>query len=137
MATNRKFAENNLTQTAVRMVAQTASRTQNGALSGDPVRVGQIPGVALGDADAAGEGVMQLDGVFEHLVGGVNLDASAADANVAVYGGDAIYFNEANTPPLSKRASGGILFGYAVGDHNVQLVASGATTTKCNVRTGR
>jgi predicted RecA/RadA family phage recombinase len=138
MAVNRKFAEGNLTQTAVRLVAQTASRTNNKALSGDPVRVGQIPGVALIDADADGLGTMQLDGVFEHLVGGIDSSgASAADANSAVKGGDAIYFDESKTPPLSKRSSGGILFGYAVGDHNVQLVASGATTTKTLVRTGR
>lgn len=136
MALNRRFAEGNKTQTAVIVVAQTAARTNNKALSGDPVRMGQVPGVALIDADADRKATIQLDGVFEHLVAGVALDASAADANAVVYGGDAIYFNEANTPPLSKRASGGILFGYAVGDHNVQLVATGVLTTKILVRTG-
>lgn len=137
MAVDRVYAEGNITSKNLRLVSQTASRTNNIALSGDPVRVGQVPGVACSDADSDGKAPMFLDGVFNVLVAGVALDASGEDANSAVKGGDAVYFDESKTPPLSKRASGGVLWGYAFGDHNSELVASGATTTKCHVRLGR
>lgn len=137
MATNRLYAGNENNNTPlVKAIAQTASRTTNGALSGDPVRIGQLPGVSVKDCDSAQRTVVATDGVWNLLVAGIDSSgASSADANVAVAGGDIIYFDEAKTPPLSKRA-GGVRFGIAMGDHGVTLVASGATTTKCPVRVG-
>ena len=136
MATNRKYAQSNRVTPLVKALAQTASRTSNKPLSGDPVRIGQIPGVALVSTDANGRVVVQLDGVFQLLVAGIDSSGtSAADANVAVNGGDIIYFDEAKTPPLSKRA-GGVRFGYAMGDSGVEQVASGVTTTVISVQVG-
>lgn len=136
MATNRKFPGKEQTLPLLKAIAQTASRTSNGALSGDPVRIGQIPGVALIDCDSAQRTVVQIDGIFELLVAGIDSSGgSGADANVVVAGGDKVYFDESKTPPLSKRA-GGVFFGYVAADHGVTQVASGATTTKTNVKVG-
>ena len=129
MAKNRKFAQMAVTWPAVKVIAQTASRTANGALSGDPVVCGQMPGVALINADANGRATMQIDGIFSVAVTAKDASGvSGADANSAVMGGDKIYFDKDKTPPLSKRASG-IPWGIAVGDSGVQLVASGANGT--------
>lgn len=136
MATNRLFPGNNTTLQEMKCIAQTASRTSNHALSGDPVRIGQLPGVALRNADSNGETTVQTDGVFSLLVAGVDSSgASGVDANVVVAGGDKIYFNEASTPPLSRRA-GGVFFGYAHGDSGVTMVASGILITAIPVRVG-
>ena len=136
MATNRKYAQNNTVLPLVRATAQTAARTSNGALSGDPVVIGLLPGVALIDADASHRTVVQKDGIFNLLVAGIDSSGvSARDANVAVHGGDAIYFDKDTTPPLSKRA-GGIFFGYAFGDAGVELVASGDDDTVIPVQVG-
>jgi len=136
MATNRKYAGTNNVWPNVKVIAQTASRTSNHALANDPVVCGSKPGVALDDADSGGKTRMQVDGIFEILVGGVDSSGtSGADANVAVNGGDILYFDQAKTPPVSKRA-GGVRFGYAAGDSGVQMVASGATTTAINVQVG-
>lgn len=136
MATNRKYPGLEQTLPLLKAIAQTAARTSNGALSGDPVRIGQIPGVAVKDCDSAQRTVIQTDGVFELLVAGIDSSGgSGADANVVVAGGDKVYFDESKTPPLSKRA-GGVFFGYALGDSGVTLVASGVATTKINVKVG-
>jgi len=127
MATNRKYGQSDTIWPHVKVIAQTASRTSNHALSSDPVVCGQVPGVALDDADENGRTRMQVDGIFEIQVTGKDASGtSGADANVAVNGGDALYFDKDKTPPVSKRA-GGILFGYAVGDSGVAMVTSGAT----------
>ena len=137
MATNRKYTLGGAMKTTptVKMTAEDA-RTSNIAVSGDPVVIGQIPGVALIDADSGGKGVAALDGVFEVLVAGIDSSGtSGADANVAVNGGDQVYFDKTKAPPLSKRA-GGIKWGKVMADAGVQQVAAGATTTKCNVAVG-
>lgn len=136
MATYRKYAQKNIVWPNVKCIAQTASRTSNRALSNDPVRCGQKPGVALDNADSGGLTRMQVDGIFNLLVAGIDSSGtSGADANVAANGGDIVYFDEAKTPPLSKRA-GGVRFGYICGDSGVQQVASGATTTRTLVQVG-
>lgn len=137
MAVNRLYPQTNNTLPNAKAIAQTGSRTSNGALSGDPVRIGSLPGVAVEDADSSQRTVVQKDGIYKLLVAGIDSSGtSGADANVAVNGGDPIYFDEAKTPPLSKRA-GGTFFGYAFGDSGVELVASGATTTAIPVQVGR
>lgn len=137
MATNRLYPQSNNVLPDVKVIAQTAARTSNHALANDPVRCGQIPGVALDPADTTtGNTRMQRDGIWSLLVAGIDSSGtSGADANVAVNGGDKLYFDESKTPPVSKRA-GGVFFGYAFGDHAVQLVASGATTTVIPVQVG-
>jgi predicted RecA/RadA family phage recombinase len=97
--------------------------------SGDPVVIGQIPGVALVSEDSAGNTSVALEGVFNLLVAGIdNSGTSGADANKAVAVGDIIYYGTGDTPKLSKRADG-VQFGYALG-----TVASGATTTTIAVK---
>ena len=136
MATNRKYAQTNNVWPNVVVIAQTANRTSNHALANDPVVRGSVPGVALDNADSDGKTRMQKDGIFTLLVAGKDSSGtSGADANVAVNGGDILYFDQAKTPPVSKRA-GGVRFGYAVGDSGVELVASGSTTTSIDVQVG-
>ena len=82
----------------------------SGVLSGDPVVVGNLAGVALTDRDSSGNATVDFSGVYTLSVKGVN-DAG----NVAVAVGDAIYFVSGDTPKLSKKSGAGILFGYALG----------------------
>lgn len=134
MAVNRLYAQSVKTLPLIKCIAQTAARTSNHALSGDPVRIGTLTGVALLDADANGKTVPQIDGVFNLLVAGVDSGGtSGADRNVTVTGGDKLYFDEAQTPPLSKRA-GGTFFGYAMGDSGATMVTSGTLTTAIPVQ---
>lgn len=90
----------------------------SGVVSGDPVLIGQMPGVALTDRDASGNASVDFEGVYSLSVKGAN-DAG----NVAVAVGDPIYFVSGDTPKLSKKASG-TLYGYALA-----AVTSGSTTT--------
>ena len=136
MAKNLKYAQGNITGPLTKAIAQTASRTTNQPISGDPCMIGKIPAVALIDSDSDGRVTPQFDGIWEFLVAGVDSSGSAdSDANVAVNGGDEIFFDKDNTPPLSKRATGDH-FGWAMGDSGVQLVASGVLTTEINVKIG-
>lgn len=92
------------------------------ATSGEPVLLGLIPGVAATNAgdgnNDAGNITMATQGVFTLSVQGIN-----GSGNVAVAEGDHIYLVAANTPPLSKVATG-VLFGKALG-----TVGSGSTAT--------
>lgn len=98
----------------------------SGVVSGDPVQVGNLTGVALFDRDAAGKSTVDFQGVYNLSVKGVN-DAG----NVAVAAGDAIYFITGDTPKLSKKASG-TLFGFAKA-----AVTSGSTATIEVILVGR
>ncbi len=90
--------------------------------SGDPVRVGEVPGVAITKeaegGNAAGECTIALEGVFNLSVQGVD-----GGGNSAVALGDKIYYNDADTPVLNKKVAGK-LFGKALG-----TVGSGLTAT--------
>ena len=86
--------------------------------SGDPVRTGQRPGVALTNEDANGQTTCAENGVFSLSVKGVD-----GSGNVAVADGDILYYVDADTPVLSKKATG-VRFGYARG-----AVTSGGTAT--------
>lgn len=109
MATNRAHVEGRKLRVAV---ASTV-------VSGDPVVIGEMAGVALTDYDA-GDGKASIDfaGVWLLSVKGVN-----NAGNVAVAVGDPIFFVSGDTPKLSKKSSG-VFFGYAL-----EVVSSGATTT--------
>jgi len=74
--------------------------------SGDPVIVGNIPGVALTD-EVATFTTIDTEGVYDLLVHANDGGSSA----VAV--GDIIYYNSGNTPKLDK-AVAGVRFGYAL-----------------------
>lgn len=89
-----------------------------GTKSGDPVAVGQIPGVALEDRDSAGETTVDRGGVYTLAVKAVN---GAGNSVIAV--GDKLFFVEADSPRLSKKDTG-VFFGYAL-----KAVAAGATAT--------
>lgn len=109
MATNKVYDEG--TQIVV---------VQSGRTSGDPMVVGQIPGVALTSSETTTNNVtMQTDGVFRLSVKGEN-----ASGNNAVAIGDILYYEAGQTPPVNKDGTNGVRFGYAL-----DAVASGATTT--------
>jgi predicted RecA/RadA family phage recombinase len=80
----------------------------SGVESGDPVVVGQIPGVAIIDRDTAGKATIDTGGVYDLPTSGSGTSGSGV---VAV--GDKIYYKDGVTPPLCK-VSSGVLFGYAL-----------------------
>lgn len=85
--------------------------------SGDPVLVGQIPGVALTDEHADGTTTVKTNGVYTLHVEG---QAGAAASAVAV--GDILYYDAAGVAAqVNKDVTNGVRFGYALG-----AVASGA-----------
>lgn len=86
--------------------------------SNDPVICGQIPGLALTDESTDGETTVGLDDVAEFSVKGID-----SVGNSAVADGDIIYYVAADTPKLSKKATG-VRFGYARA-----AVTSGSTGT--------
>jgi predicted RecA/RadA family phage recombinase len=86
--------------------------------SGDPVLVGQLPGVALTDERADGTTSIDTKGVYDLSVKGVD-----AGGNSAVAVGDIIYYGTGDTPKLSKKVAG-VRFGIALG-----TVTSGSTAT--------
>ncbi|MET9339268.1 DUF2190 family protein [Nonomuraea sp. NPDC003804] len=88
-------------------------------VSGDPVLVGQIPGVALTKEDGDGFTTVKFDGVANLSVKGENQSGNSA---VAV--GDILYYEAGQTPPVNKDATNGVRFGYALG-----TVGAGATAT--------
>lgn len=81
---------------------------QTGKVSGDPFVVGQIPAVAMADADSNGNVVGRTVGVFD-----LNVKAVDGSGNSAVVVGDKIYYVSSDTPKLNKKATG-VLFGYAL-----------------------
>lgn len=87
--------------------------------SGDPVRWGELTGVALTDENTAGRTTVRFtNAVVEIPVKGVN-----GGGNSAVADGDELFYVDADTPKVSKKVTGR-LFGQAMG-----AVAAGATTT--------
>lgn len=109
MATNRKYATTRTLRLGV------ASPT----VSGDPVVVGGVVGVALTDYSADDAmATVDLGGAYDLSVKGVN-----GAGNVAVSVGDPLYFVSGDTPVLSKKATGSF-FGYAL-----EAIDSGATAT--------
>jgi hypothetical protein len=89
-----------------------------GKSSGDPVLKGTITGVCLTDTDASGNVVVDLGGIYDLSVKAVD---DSGNSGVAI--GDKIFYVAADTPKLSKKASG-YFFGYAL-----EVITSGATDT--------
>lgn len=90
----------------------------SGTASGDPVLVGTMTGVALEDRDSNGNAPVAFDGVYDLSVKAID-DAG----NSAVALGDHIYLVNADTPKLSKKASGNF-FGFAL-----EAITGGSTDT--------
>ncbi len=88
--------------------------------SGDPVRWGQLPGVALKDADTTNDVTpIATEGVYNMSVKG------ETTVNAAISAGDIIYLDGADgSAILNADSTNGVRWGYALED-----VASGATTT--------
>lgn len=95
-----------------------------GTVSCDPVLVGGIVGVAEIDRDTDGEATVATEGVFD-----LSVKAITDAGNEAIGIGDPLYINLADTPKISKKASGHF-FGYAL-----ETVSSGSTAT-INVKLG-
>jgi predicted RecA/RadA family phage recombinase len=88
-------------------------------VSGDPVLVGKLPGVALTTEDAVtGETTVKTNGVYNLAVLGHDGTAAAA---IAV--GDIVYYDTAATPKVNVKTTA-VRFGYALA-----AVSSGATAT--------
>ena len=88
-----------------------------GAISGDPVLIGGDVNGTMGavclvdrgsDTRYPASATVEVDGVFDLTVKGAN-----GAGNIAINEGDIIYYVAANTPKLSKIATG-IRFGIAV-----------------------
>lgn len=90
--------------------------------SGGPVRVGYRCGVALTaeseGGNASGYTTVKFDGVFD-----LSVKAVDDNGNSAVAIGDPLYYVDADTPKISKKASG-YAFGYAL-----EAIDSGSTAT--------
>lgn len=91
--------------------------------SGDPVRFGSLTGVALTDEAAGGNATGYTSVYFGPCVVDVSVKGIDGSGNSAVAAGDALFYVDADSPPLSKK-SAGYFFGYAL-----ETVGSGQTGT--------
>lgn len=91
--------------------------------SGDPVRYGNLCGVALTDESGGGNPTGYTSVDFGHAVYDLSVKAVDDSGNSAVAVGDAIFYVDADTPKLSKKQSG-YFFGFAM-----ETVTSGSTAT--------
>lgn len=87
--------------------------------SGDPVLVGQIPGIALINEETDGDVTVDTAGVYNLSVKGEN---NVGNSAVAI--GDILYYEAGQTPPINKDNVAGVRFGYALA-----AITSGATAT--------
>lgn len=92
--------------------------------SGDPVRYGEIVGVAKTDERPDGKTSVTFRGV--HLLPVKGIDGSG---NSAVARGDKLYYTDADTPPISKKATGRFVGNAWEDDENDGTVSAGATAT--------
>ena len=92
-------------------------------VSGDPVRYGELTGIALTDEGEGGNGATYTTVEFGACVADVSVKAVDGSGNSAVAVGDTIYYVDADTPVLSKKASG-YFFGFAL-----ETITSGSTDT--------
>lgn len=110
MATNKVYDEGEQFSVAVTDPATPKS--------GDPVLVGQIPGVATTNERADGTTSVDTEGVYRLSVKGVD-----GSGNKAIAAGDIVYYVAADTPKLSVKATG-VRYGYALDG-----VTAGQTST--------
>lgn len=92
-------------------------------VTGDPVRFGELTGVALTDEGEGGNASTETTVYFGPCVVDVSVKGIDGSGNSAVAVGDTIYYVDGDTPKLSKKASG-YFFGFAL-----ETVGSGETGT--------
>lgn len=92
-------------------------------VSGNPVRYGELTGIALTDEGGGGNAATETSVYFGACVVDVSVKGVDGSGNSAVALGDTIYYVDADTPKLSKKAAG-YFFGFAM-----ETVAEGATAT--------
>lgn len=97
--------------------------------SGDPVRYGVMTGIALTDEGDGGNGATETTVYFGPCVVDVSVKGVDGSGNSAVAVGDTIFYVDADTPKLSKKATG-YFFGFAM-----ETVGSGSTGTIQVLRT--
>lgn len=108
----------NITREIGNQLAVTVSHPASPA-SGDPVRWGVKAGVALITEDTVdGRTTVKFDGCATLSVKGID-----GSGNSAVAEGDALYYVDADTPPVSKKATGTLI------GHAMASVSSAATAT--------
>jgi hypothetical protein len=88
-------------------------------VKGDPVRYGEMCGTALTDEDSAGLTTM----LFQPHLTEFSVKGIDGSGNIAVAAGDNLYYTDADTPPISKKATGRY-----IGKAD-EAVTSGATAT--------
>jgi len=101
----------------------------SGTVSGSPVLVNGIPGVALTDRNTAGYATVDIT---PHKVWQLSVKGIDDAGNSAVVEGNRIYHVAADTPVLAKKRNAGSFWGIALAGTPggaTTLVSSGATTT--------
>lgn len=117
MATNiKRYLQENF-------VLSVAATHPSAPVSGDPVRFGELTGIALNDEGEGGNIATETSVDFGAFVANLSVKGVDGSGNSAVAAGDAIYYVDADTPKLSKKASG-YFYGFAIG-----TVGSGLTAT--------
>lgn len=91
--------------------------------SGDPVRYGELTGIALTDEGDGGNAATETTVEFGAVVADVSVKGVDDSGNSAVAVGDTIYYVDGDSPVLSKKASG-YHFGFAM-----EAISSGGTDT--------
>lgn len=89
--------------------------------TGDPVRYGEMTGIALTDEGEGGNIATETSVYFGPGVFNLSVKGIDGSGNSAVVAGDTIYYVDGDSPPLSKKASG-YFYGFAMGG-----VGSGST----------
>jgi hypothetical protein len=92
-------------------------------VTGDPVRYGEMTGIALTDEGEGGNSATETTVQFGALVAEVSVKGIDDSGNSAVAAGDSIFYVDADTPKLSKKASG-YFFGFAIGTVNSAATAT-------------
>jgi hypothetical protein len=91
--------------------------------SGDPVRYGNLTGLALTDESGGGNASGYTTVDFGPYVADLSVKAVDDNGNSAVAVGDALWYVDADTPKLSKKTAG-YFFGFAL-----EAIGSGSTDT--------
>jgi predicted RecA/RadA family phage recombinase len=91
--------------------------------SGDPVRYGEMTGIALTDEGDGGNESTKTTVDFGPFIAELSVKGINGSGNSAVAVGDKLYYTDADTPVLNKKDTGRF-FGYAL-----EAIDAGATAT--------
>jgi predicted RecA/RadA family phage recombinase len=100
-----------------------AATSPTAPVSNDPVRFGSLTGVALTDEGEGGNAATEATVHLGMAVWDLSVKAVNDSGNSAVAAGDPIFYVDADTPKLSKKATG-YFFGFAL-----EAISSGGTDT--------